>query len=245
MQNMTSIGLPTKAKSIIDMEVFALKTLDDIDLTKFKELYGNDCYKHIQDELLPMVYRRLPRATMQQISNFVKRLKETYFPSDFANLQYSSKTIMLECIFEQLSMENLKKVAISSKKENHIAEDYYVFDVFLQDTDINRTYTQAEHEDAKMHALTSVMREFCKRRFMYSAVETEAESYENAYYNAVFNICILNKDIKLAIGLAEADWMLYRIIRRRNITSNTYIMIDCIKAIAGRKYTNFTKEMSE
>lgn len=235
------LGLPKKREDIVDMAIFDRKPLSDIDLHMFRNMYGLNCYKQLQDQLIPMVYRRVMDETSQNIQAFVEQLHEVFPEHDLESLPIGSRPIIRDAIYSDLSAGKLREESMNHKGKDYVAEDYYAFDVFLEECNVDVKYTMEQRRDAEMQALVDVMRGFNSRRFKYSQVENEAQSYEHSYFDAAFSR-IHDNDLLGIVGLADADWMLYRIIRKRNITGNAWTMIGCIKAMAGRQYTEFTRE---
>lgn len=237
-----NLGLPKRKEEVMDMMLFDRKDLDDIDVKFFHSLYGDYCYEEIMDQLAPMVYRRCQDKSMKELSAFVGRVKAEWTDEVLSSLPYSGGSIMHSAIDDDLSLERLKAESMQHKHKQWQADDYYAFDAFMQAGLHTVKFTIDSLEDAKMQSLEQVMRAFDARRFKYSSIENDAQSYEKAYYS-VASQAIYDKDMATIVGLQNCDWMLYRIIRKRNITQNVWRMLECIKAIAGRKCSPFSVEL--
>jgi len=236
-----NLGLPKRKEEVMDMMLFDRKDLDDIDVKFFHSLYGDCCYKQIMDQLVPMAYRRCQDKSLKDISDFVSKVKAEWTDEVLSSLTYSDRSIMRSAIDEDLSFERLKDESMQHKHKEWQADDYYAFDAFMQDELHSMKFTSESREDAKMQSLEKVMRAFDARRFKYSSIENDAQSYEKAYYSVVSQ-AIYDKDMRTIVGLQACDWMLYRIIRKRNITQNVWHMLDCVNAIANRKCSQFSVE---
>ena len=237
-----NLGLPKRKEEVMDMMLFDRKDLDDIDVKFFHSLYGDYCYEEIMDQLVPMVYRRCQDKSLKELSDFVGRVKAEWTDEVLSSLAYSGISLMRSAIDEDLGLERLKVESMEHKHKEWQADDYYAFDAFMQAGLHTVKFTCYSLEDAKMQSLEQVMRAFDARRFKYSSIENDAQSYEKAYYS-VASQAIYDKDMVTIVGLQNCDWMLYRIIRKRNITQNVWQMLECIKAIAGRKCSPFSVEL--
>ena len=236
-----NLGLPKRKEEVMDMMLFDRKDLDDIDVKFFHSLYGDYCYKQIMDQLVPMVYRRCQDKSLKELSDFVDRVKAEWTDEVLSSLTYSDISIMRSAIDEDLGLERLKAESMEHKHKEWQADDYYAFDAFMQAGLHTVKFTSDSLEDAKMQSLEQVMRAFDARRFKYSSIENDAQCYEKAYYSVVAE-AIYDKDMATIVGLQNCDWMLYRIIRKRNITQNVWHMLDCVNAIANRKCAQFSVE---
>lgn len=234
------IDIPRKKHDFIDVAVFDMKTIDDIEskaLVGMLEKNGANLYAILQDQVKPMIARRSGMSSMQSL---VDKIRELKMVSDHLSEGNPSKDIIMQLFDNEFSVEAMKKAA--SKKSRIEAEDYYVFDVFLETMDVadfKRHLKLSDREDQKVIAFGDVMKDYDNRRFSKSSVEKPAESYELALFKA-FMTRLENEDLAGIVGIGDAFEWLTRIVKRSAISNLAMKILWCANDISRLQFTDFS-----
>lgn len=235
-----AIDIPRKKHDFVDVAVFDTKTIDDVEsktLVSMLEQNGANLYAILQDQVRPMLVRRSNMSSMQ---NLVDKLREFKMVADRLSEGNPSRDIIMQLFDNELSIEAMREA--SSKKSCLEAEDYYVFDVFLETmdvTDFKRHLKLSDREDQKVTAFGNVMKEYDSRRFSKSSVEKPAESYELALFKA-FMTRLENEDLAGIVGIGDAFEWLTRIVKRSVISNLARKILLCANDISRLQFTDFS-----
>ena len=235
-----AIDIPRKKHDFVDVAVFDTKTIDDVEskiLVSMLEQNGANLYAILQDQVRPMLVRRSNMSSMQ---NLVDKLREFKMAADRLSEGNPSRDIIMQLFDNELSIEAMREA--SGKKSCLEAEDYYVFDVFLETmdvTDFKRHLKLSDREDQKVIAFGNVMKEYDSRRFSKSSVEKPAESYELALFKA-FMTYLENEDLAGIIGIGDAFEWLTRIVKRSIISNLAMKILWCANDISRLQFTDFS-----
>lgn len=232
------VELPTRKKDFVDVAIFDKKTIDDIDvsvLDSMMQVKGANLYAVLLDQIQPMILRRSGSSSMQSV---IDKLRELKAKVDVLSEGSPSRNQIMNLFDNELSVEAVR----SNKKSLAFqAEDYFVFDVFLETLDVNKfkhTRTMAISEDEKLKAFSDVMREYDARRFEKNAVENESKSIDIALFKA-FMKRLEDNDLAGICGLGDAVNWLTRVFIKRRFSNTAWLMLWCFSDIARLKFTDF------
>ena len=237
------VDLPRKKHDFVDVAVFDLKTVEDIDckaISRMMERKGANLYAILQDQVRPALVRRSATSSVQSL---VDKLRELKMVADRMTDGMPSHSVVMQMFDDELSVESIREA--SSKSKGNEAEDYYVFDVFLETIDDIKTFrkhlTWEARENAKVRAFGDVMSVFDSRRFSKSAIEDEKTSYQLALFKT-FMTYLEAEDFDGIIGLGDATYWLTRVVIKNRISNVSWKMLGCASDISRMKFTDLSVE---
>lgn len=237
------VDLPMKKHDFVDVAVFDLKTVEDIDckaISRMMESKGANLYAILQDQVRPALVRRSATSSVQSL---VDKLRELKMTADKLTDGTPSHSVVVQMFDDEMSLESIR--GSSSKSKGYEAEDYYVFDVFLDTMDdikaFKKSLTLESRENAKVRAFGDVMSVFDSRRFSKSAVEDEKTSYQLSVFK-VFMTYLETEDFDGIIGLGDATYWLTRVVIKNRISDTSWKMLGCASDISRMKFTDLSVE---
>lgn len=240
------VDIPRKKHDFVDVAVFDMKTVEDIDCQAIDRMMsekGTNLYAVLQDQVLPALVRRSANSSVQSL---VDKLRELKLHADRLTDGTSTHSVVMQLFDEDLSLESIKKA--SEKQKPYEAEDYYVFDVFLETIDdmksFKKSLTMEVRENAKIKAFGDIMSEFDHRRFSKSAIEDEKTSYQLAVFKA-FMTYLDEEDFVGIAGIGEAMPWLTRVVVKSRISDISWKMLWCASDIARMKFTDLSIESAK
>ena len=226
-----SLGLPQRKVDVLDISMFDHKGFSDICLDVVLDMTDNKTVSSIvEDQILPMMKRRIKDASMEDVVKTVSSLQQALHQKYDSQLQTSSKVIFDSVVDEEMSIESMREY--SKKQLAYEAEDYWLFDEFLQEHryEVDKPVTMEQRFRNRYNALSEFMFEWDMRLFKYSKAESVEESIAYAY----------NKDFQKIAGLGDAEWYITKNVGKRHISKTTAKMMECLQAFNRHKYTEYT-----
>lgn len=235
-----SLGLPQRKTDVLDISMFDPKGFSDIDLDVILCMTDDKTVSSVlEDQILPMMKRRIKDASMDDVVKTVLPLQQALHQKYDNLLQTSSKVIFDSVVDEEMSVESMREY--SKKQLAYEAEDYWLFDEFLQEHryEVDKPVTIEQRFRNRYNALSEFMFEWDMRLFKYSKAESVEESIAYAY-NKVFWKYMEDKDFQKIAGLGDAEWYITKNVGKRHISKKTAKMMECLQAFNRHKYTEYT-----
>ena len=235
-----SLGLPQRKTDVLDISMFDHKVFSDIDLYVILDMTNEKTIASVlEDQIIPMMKRRIKDTSMEDVVKTVLPLQNALHQKYDSLLQTSSKVIFNSVVDEEMSIESMREY--SKKPLAYEAEDYWLFDEFLQEhrDEVDEHVAMEQRFRNRYNALSEFMFEWDMRLFKYSKAETAEESVAYAY-NKVFWKYMDDRDFHKIAGLGDAEWFIVKNVGKRRISEKTAKMMECLQAFNRRKYTEYT-----
>lgn len=237
---MADLGLPKNKKDIVDLSMFDRKTIADIDVDVILKMSDETNINSIlEDQIVPIIKRRVKDSSMEDVVKTIYKMQKELHKKYDDVLEYSAKAIFDGIVDEEMSIQSIKEY--SEKQLESDAEDYWLFDEFLEDDRevVDTKLTMEQRFRNRYNALSEFMFTWDMRIFKVNGSEDKKEIICRAY-NEVFWKYMEKKDFNMLAGLGDAEWFIIKNIGRRSVSDETLKMMECMRALNNRKYSKYT-----